>query len=258
MRHTTQAQRFTRPRTERMARPRSTGPRIRSRICRMSPQRVSRGWGSRFSPMMVRIVSRSRRGARGAGYGWLLVTCGTAASVAGNVAHAPAGLGRPRHRRRHPPGRPGDAGGAQGGRPRGRPARHPAPVRPDRPARHPGPVRPGPPSRPGRPAGPPRPVRRPGAGRRDHRPACGSPRHPGGQHGRPRGPAAARPDPASDPRPDGRVRERLSAVHAHGRPDGQPWTARTLAEVAGCAKSTAAAFLAAHRQQQAQEEGGSR
>jgi hypothetical protein len=37
---------------------------------------------------MFRIISRSRRGARGAGYGWLLVTCGTAASIAGNVAHA--------------------------------------------------------------------------------------------------------------------------------------------------------------------------
>jgi hypothetical protein len=37
---------------------------------------------------MFRIISRSRRGAKGAGYGWLLVTCGTAASIGGNVAHA--------------------------------------------------------------------------------------------------------------------------------------------------------------------------
>jgi hypothetical protein len=37
---------------------------------------------------MFRIISRSRRGARGAGYGWLLVTCGTLASIGGNVAHA--------------------------------------------------------------------------------------------------------------------------------------------------------------------------
>jgi Protein of unknown function (DUF2637) len=37
---------------------------------------------------MFRIVSRSRRGAKGAGYGWLLVGCGTAASIGGNVAHA--------------------------------------------------------------------------------------------------------------------------------------------------------------------------
>jgi hypothetical protein len=37
---------------------------------------------------MFRIISRSRRGAKDAGYGWLLVTCGTAASIGGNVAHA--------------------------------------------------------------------------------------------------------------------------------------------------------------------------
>ena len=37
---------------------------------------------------MFRIISRSRRGARGAGYGWLLVIGGTVASIGGNVAHA--------------------------------------------------------------------------------------------------------------------------------------------------------------------------
>jgi hypothetical protein len=37
---------------------------------------------------MFRIISRSRRAAKGAGYGWLLVICGTAASIGGNVAHA--------------------------------------------------------------------------------------------------------------------------------------------------------------------------
>jgi Protein of unknown function (DUF2637) len=37
---------------------------------------------------MFRIISRSRRGANGAAYGWLLVGCGTAASIGGNVAHA--------------------------------------------------------------------------------------------------------------------------------------------------------------------------
>ncbi|HKO83571.1 MAG TPA: DUF2637 domain-containing protein, partial [Actinomycetota bacterium] len=41
---------------------------------------------------MFRIVSRSRRGARGAGYGWLLVGCGTLASIGGNVAHAQPNL----------------------------------------------------------------------------------------------------------------------------------------------------------------------
>src|SRR5215208_5757310 len=37
---------------------------------------------------MFRIISRSRRCAKGAGYGWLLVICGTLASIGGNVAHA--------------------------------------------------------------------------------------------------------------------------------------------------------------------------
>jgi hypothetical protein len=37
---------------------------------------------------MFRIVSRSRRGAKGAGYGWLLVIAGTLVSIGGNVAHA--------------------------------------------------------------------------------------------------------------------------------------------------------------------------
>ena len=41
---------------------------------------------------MFRIISRSRRGARGAGYGWLLVGCGTLASIGGNVAHAQPNL----------------------------------------------------------------------------------------------------------------------------------------------------------------------
>jgi hypothetical protein len=41
---------------------------------------------------MFRIISRSRRGANGAGYGWLLVGCGTAASIGGNVAHAQPNL----------------------------------------------------------------------------------------------------------------------------------------------------------------------
>src|SRR5215217_5305035 len=41
---------------------------------------------------MFRIVNRSRRGAKGAGYGWLLVGCGTLASIGGNVAHAQPNL----------------------------------------------------------------------------------------------------------------------------------------------------------------------
>jgi hypothetical protein len=51
------------------------------------------------------------------------------------------------------------------------------------------------------------------------------------------------------------ARQRLQAAYAQGRPDGRAWTARTLAEAAGCGRSTAAAFLQAHRQPG--EEGGS-
>ena len=49
----------------------------------------------------------------------------------------------------------------------------------------------------------------------------------------------AGPQPAGS----GTVGARLQAAYAHPRPDGQPWTARTLAEAAGCGRSSAAAFL---------------
>ena len=42
-------------------------------------------------------------------------------------------------------------------------------------------------------------------------------------------------------------RRRLQAAYDHPRPDGQAWTARTLAEAAGCGRSSAAAFLQRHR-----------
>jgi hypothetical protein len=49
--------------------------------------------------------------------------------------------------------------------------------------------------------------------------------------------------------PDGNgVGARLAVAYRRGRPDGQPWTARTLAEAAGCGRSSAASFLRAHRQ----------
>src|SRR6266705_2265877 len=149
---------------------------------------------------MVRIVSRSRRGARGAGYGWLLVAAGTAVSIAGNVAPAqpdppdPSGGLTPDTtttvRRVDPPDTPaGPAAGVDARRVRELPARTPRP----------------------------------------------------------------------DTRPDGPVRARLAAVHARGRPDGGAWTARTLAQAAGCGRSTAAAFLAAHRRQHPEQAGeGSR
>jgi hypothetical protein len=43
------------------------------------------------------------------------------------------------------------------------------------------------------------------------------------------------------------VGARLQTVYAHPRPDGQPWTARTLAEAAGCGRSSAASFLQRQR-----------
>jgi hypothetical protein len=58
--------------------------------------------------------------------------------------------------------------------------------------------------------------------------------------GRPTPVLAAPPDRTA-------VRQRLQATYTPGRPDGQPWTARTLAEAAGCGRSSAAAFLQAQR-----------
>jgi hypothetical protein len=43
------------------------------------------------------------------------------------------------------------------------------------------------------------------------------------------------------------VGARLRAAYGNGRPDGQPWTARTLAEAAGCGRSSAASFLQRQR-----------
>lgn len=180
---------------------------------------------------MFRIVSRSRRAAKGAGYGWLLVGCGTAASIGGNVAHAQPDLVAQAIAAAIPlavlamlEGLKGDAGeatrlaqaaadaGASAGRLSGQ-------------------------------AGRPEPaalahtvtVRR-----------VGTP--PGGADttvadGRQVAQLAAPPV-----RTDGLgVRQRLRAAYAQGRPDGQPWTARTLAEAASCGHSSAAAFLQRQR-----------
>ena len=53
-------------------------------------------------------------------------------------------------------------------------------------------------------------------------------------------PAGPRSDPTT-------VGARLQAAYAHPRPDGQPWTARTLAQAAGCGRSSAASFLRRQR-----------
>jgi hypothetical protein len=189
---------------------------------------------------MVRIVSRSRRGAKGAGYGWLLVIAGTAASVAGNVAHAQPGWVARGIAAAIPLAVLAMLEGLKGD------AREVVRLATPDPS---GPVV--------QPATPDPSDDRPvdtttTTVRRVDSPDILDTRA-ASMDGRGVRQLPAR-TPPSDPRPDGRVRDRLGAVHAHGHPDGQAWTARTLAEAAGCAKSTAAAFLAAHRQQ----EGGSR
>jgi hypothetical protein len=187
---------------------------------------------------MVRIVSRARRGAKGAGYGWLLVACGTAVSVAGNVAHAQPGWVARGIAAAIPlavlamlEGLKGDAREVvrlTTPDPSGPDSRPGSPVQPDTPD----------PSD-DRPVDTATTVRRvdlldPPAARMDARGVRELPAW----------------TPPVDPRPDGPIRDRLTAVHTAGRPDGQPWSARTLAAAAGCARSTAAAFLATRRQQQ--------
>jgi hypothetical protein len=53
-------------------------------------------------------------------------------------------------------------------------------------------------------------------------------------------PAGPRSDPTT-------VGARLQATYTQPRPDGQPWTARTLAEAADCGRSSAASFLQRQR-----------
>jgi hypothetical protein len=172
---------------------------------------------------MFRIVSRSRRGARGVGYGWLLVGCGTAASIGGNVAHAQPNLVAQAIAAAIPlavlamlEGLKGDAGEV---------TRLTAPGA-DR-------ARAGALDQPGQ-------LPETTTVRRSHPtvnldpvPALGSQR---------------RALPAG-PGPTDRITvgARLQAAYAQERPDGQPWTARTLAEAAGCGRSSAATFLQRQR-----------
>jgi Protein of unknown function (DUF2637) len=173
---------------------------------------------------MFRIVSRSRRGAKGAGYGWLLVGCGTAASIGGNVAHAQRDLVAQAIAAAIPlavlamlEGLKGDAAEvtrltAQAAAP-------------------------------------------------DHAPALEGPGQlPQGTTVRRTDTTAVldsagaadgsrRPALPAGPSPTDRrmVGSRLQAAYRKGRPDGRPWTARTLAEAAGCGRSSAAAFLQRQR-----------
>jgi hypothetical protein len=173
---------------------------------------------------MFRIVSRSRRGAKGAGYGWLLVMCGTLASIGGNVAHAQPNLVAQTIAAAIPlavlamlEGLKGDAGEVTrltqatdqdrataldepGQLPQGTTVRR-ADTTPigDTAAAADGP------RRPALPAGP---------RQKTDRAVVGT---------------------------------RLQAAYGQGRPDGQPWTARTLAEAASCGRSSAASFLQRQR-----------
>jgi Protein of unknown function (DUF2637) len=173
---------------------------------------------------MFRIISRSRRGAKGAGYGWLLVGCGTLASIGGNVAHAQPDLVARAIAAAIPlavlamlEGLKGDAGevtrlaaqAAAGGgvvtlEPAGQHQQVTTVRRSDPTANQ----------------------------------------DPSTETLSTRGRALPAGPESAD---NGTVGARLQAAYARPRPDGQPWTARSLAEAAGCGRSSAASFLRRHR-----------
>jgi hypothetical protein len=173
---------------------------------------------------MFRIVSRSRRGAKGAGYGWLLVTCGTLASIGGNVAHARPDLVAQAIAAAIPlavlamlEGLKGDAGevtrlAAQAATGDAAGMLEPADQRPQATT-----------------------VRRGDPTTKQHH-STGT--FSAGWRALPAGP---------QPTDTGTVTARLQAAYIQPRPDTQPWTARTLAEAAGCGRSSAAAFLQRQR-----------
>jgi hypothetical protein len=176
---------------------------------------------------MFRIISRSRRGARGAGYGWLLVACGTLASIGGNVAYAQRDLVAQAIAAAIPlavlamlEGLKGDAGEV---------TRLTAAALDT----------------------PPGGVDRSGALGHPATDSTTTVRRADTRAGL----KASRPDgrrvrelPARPTGTDSNgVQQRLQAACQQGRPDGGAWTARTLAEAAGCGRSSAANFLQAHR-----------
>jgi hypothetical protein len=174
---------------------------------------------------MFRIVSRSRRGARGAGYGWLLVGCGTAASIGGNVAHAQPNLVAQGIAAAIPlavlamlEGLKGDAGEVTRLAARATDLDRAATL--DQPDQLPRGTT----------------VRRPdpAATLDTAAAALGSQRRA----------LPAGPRPPADPTAVG---ARLQAAYTQPRPGGRPWTARTLAEAAGCGRSSAASFLQRQR-----------
>jgi hypothetical protein len=171
---------------------------------------------------MFRIISRSRRNAKGAGYGWLLVCCGTAASVGGNVAHAQPDLVAQGIAAAIPlavlamlEGLKGDAGevarlAAQAADPHRAGALVQSAQRP-----------------------PATTVRRTDTATFDPAAAGSTPRR-----------ALPMRLGSTDATT---VRARLQAAYAQPRQDGQPWTARSLADAASCGRSSAASFLQRQR-----------
>ena len=179
---------------------------------------------------MFRIISRSRRCAKGAGYGWLLVICGTAASIGGNVAHAKPSLVAQAIAAAIPQavlamleGLKGDAGEvthlaarAAAGYSTGaliQSAQRPQATTVRR-------------------SDPPPDLHSAAAAFDAQRRAL----PPG-------------PSPADTPT----VGARLQAAYDQPRPDGRPWTARTLADAAGCGRSSDASFLQHQRPSTAQD-----
>jgi hypothetical protein len=177
---------------------------------------------------MFRIISRSRRGAKGAGYGWLLVIAGTLASIGGNVAHARPDLVARAIAAAIPlavlamlEGLKGDAGEVT--RLAGQAPAGDGPVELLQADQRPHAA-----------------IRRNGS---TATPGTGA-RAVGGQRALPAGPR---------PTEHARIGARLQAAYAQPRPDGQPWTARTLAEAAGCGRSSAASFLQRQRPSMAED-----
>jgi hypothetical protein len=158
---------------------------------------------------MFRIVSRSRRGAKGAGYGWLLVIAGTLASIGGNVAHAQPDLVAQAIAAAIPMAVLAMLEGLKGHAVSGHPDSNQLTVR----------------------RAAPRPVTNHGGVLDSQRLGQLATRLPG-------------LDGAAG------VGQRLAAAYAQGRPDGGSWTVRTLAEAAGCGRSSAASFLQLHRQEE--------
>jgi Protein of unknown function (DUF2637) len=174
---------------------------------------------------MFRIISRSRRGAKGTGYGWLLVIAGTLASIGGNVAHARHDLVARAIAAAIPlavlamlEGLKGDAGEVTRLTAQAADLEHTDVLQQSSQGRQATTVR-----RPDRSSTPGRPAAQAMDAQRRALPA---------------GPRSA--DTTT-------VGTRLQAAYAQPRPDGQAWTARTLAEAAGCGRSSAASFLQRQR-----------